>query len=146
MNDTVATKAQDTLTSATSPELAVVIGTRTVEYHQGQRSYTAPTGRTYDPSRPKRSERRKPLAKRPSTYGGAVEAPGQDVQEKAPDELVRVKPHGLPAARTVDAIVFPAERDAGVVGCDEAAVRDGDTVGVVLHRHPIDAWTGRTSL
>ena len=44
MNDTVATKAQDTLTSDTSPELAVVIGTRTVEYHQGQRSYTAPTG------------------------------------------------------------------------------------------------------
>ena len=70
MNDTVATKAQDTLTSATSHELAVVIGTRTVEYHQGQRSYTAPTGRTYDRSRPKRSERRNPLAKRPSTYGG----------------------------------------------------------------------------
>src|SRR6202020_2525100 len=69
MNDTVATKAQDTLTSATSPELAVVIGTRTVEYHQGQRSYTAPTGRTYDRSRPKRSNRQKPLAKRPSTYG-----------------------------------------------------------------------------
>ena len=65
MNDTVATKVQDTLTSATSPELAVVIGTRTVEYHQGQRSYTAPTGRTYDRSRPKRSERRNPLAKRP---------------------------------------------------------------------------------
>jgi hypothetical protein len=36
----------------------------------------------------------------------------------------------LPAARTVDAIVFPAGRDAGVVGCDEAAVGDGDTVGV----------------
>ena len=60
----------------------------------------------------------------------AVEAPGQHVQEKAADELVRVKPHRLPAARPVDAIVFPAERDAGVVGCDEAAVRDGDTVGV----------------
>src|SRR5208282_3291579 len=72
MNDTVATKAQDTLTSATSPELAVVIGTRTVEYHQGQRSYTAPTGRTYDRSRPKRSARRKPLAKRPS--GGSRSA------------------------------------------------------------------------
>src|SRR5271166_4103930 len=53
----------------------------------------------------------------------AVEALGQHVQEKAPDELVRVKPHRLPAARTV-AIVFPAERDAGVVGCNEAAVRD----------------------
>ena len=46
----------------------------------------------------------------------AVEASGQHVQQKAPDELVRVKPHRLPAARPVDAIVFPAERDAGVVG------------------------------
>ena len=46
----------------------------------------------------------------------AVEAFGQHVQEKAPDELVRVKPHCLPAAWTVDAIVFPAEGDAGDVG------------------------------
>jgi hypothetical protein len=60
----------------------------------------------------------------------AVEALGQHVQEKAPDELVRVKPHRLPTARAVDAIVFPAERDAGVVSCNEAAVGDGDTVGV----------------
>ncbi len=60
----------------------------------------------------------------------AVEAAGQHVEKKAADELVRVKPHGLPAARTVDAIVFPAEGDAGVVGRDEAAVRDGDPVGV----------------
>ena len=42
MNDTVATKAQDTLTSATSHELAVGIGTKVVGYHQGQRSQTAP--------------------------------------------------------------------------------------------------------
>src|SRR5215469_8785435 len=78
MNDTVETKAQDTLTSDTSRELAVVIGTRTVEYHQGQRSYTAPIGRTYDRSRPKRSNRQKPLAKRPSTYErhGRNESPG----------------------------------------------------------------------
>ena len=60
----------------------------------------------------------------------AVEAPGQHVQEKAPDELVRVKPHRLPAARAGDAIVFSAERDAGVVGCNEAAVRDRDAMGV----------------
>ncbi len=52
-----------------------MIGTRTVEYHQGQRSHTAPTGRTYDRSRPKRSERQKPLAKRPSTYDGGSPPP-----------------------------------------------------------------------
>ena len=60
----------------------------------------------------------------------AVEASGQHVEEKAPDELVRREPHRLPAVRTVDAVVFPAEGDAGVVGRDEAAVRDGDPVGV----------------
>ena len=33
-------------------------------------------------------------------------------------------------AAGVDAIVLPTERDAGVVGCNEAAVRDGDTMRV----------------
>jgi len=60
----------------------------------------------------------------------AVEAVRQHVQMKAADELVQVKPHCRPAVRPVDAIVLPAERDAGVVGCDEAAVGDGDTVRV----------------
>ena len=60
----------------------------------------------------------------------AVEALGQHVQQEAPDELVRVQPHRLPAARAVGAIVLPAERNRGVVGCNEAAVRDGDTVRV----------------
>src|SRR5207245_6646168 len=32
----------------------------------------------------------------------AVEALGQHVQQEAPDELVRVKPHRLPAARAAD--------------------------------------------
>jgi len=30
----------------------------------------------------------------------------------------------------VDAIVLPAERNRAVVGCNEAAVRDGDAMGV----------------
>src|SRR3974390_2948616 len=61
---------------------------------------------------------------------GWRQALGSPGQQKAADKLVRVKPHRLPTARTVDAIVLPPERDAGVVGCDEAAVRDGDTVGL----------------
>ena len=60
----------------------------------------------------------------------AVEALGQHVHQEAPDKLVRVKPHRLPAARAVDAIVLATERDAGVVGGNEAAVRDGDTMRV----------------
>src|SRR6516165_4508488 len=60
----------------------------------------------------------------------AVEALGQHVHQEAPDKLVRVKPHRLPAVRAGDAIVLPTERDAGVVGGNEAAVRDGDTMRV----------------
>src|SRR5246127_3406328 len=60
----------------------------------------------------------------------SVEAVGQHVHQEAPDKLVRVKPDGLPAARAADAIVLPTERDAGVVGGNEAAVRDGDTMRV----------------
>ena len=60
----------------------------------------------------------------------AVEAFWQHVHQEAPDELVRMKLHRPPAARAVNAIVFPAERDAGVVGCHEAAVRDGDTMRI----------------
>ena len=50
MNDMVATKAQDTLTFVMIPKLAAMIGTRAVEYHQGQRSYAAPKAGTYDHS------------------------------------------------------------------------------------------------
>jgi hypothetical protein len=60
----------------------------------------------------------------------AVEALGQHVHQEAPDKLVRVKPHGLPAARAVDAIVLPTEGNAGVVGGNEAAVRDGPQVAL----------------
>ena len=60
----------------------------------------------------------------------AMEAPGQYVQQEWPDELMRMQPHRLPARRAVGAVVLPAERDAGVVGCNEAAIRDGGTMGV----------------
>ena len=40
-----------------------------------------------------------------------MEALGQHVHQEAPDELVRVKPHRLPAAWAVDAIVLATERD-----------------------------------
>jgi hypothetical protein len=52
----------------------------------------------------------------------AVEALGQHVDQKTPDERVRAKPHRLPAVRAVDAIVLPAERNRAVFGCEEAGV------------------------
>ena len=70
MNDMVATKAQDTPTSVTSSQA------RRNDRDQGCRISSGPAvlcrtkGRTYDRSRPKRSDRRNPLAKRPSTYDG----------------------------------------------------------------------------
>ena len=70
-----------------------------------------------------------------------MEALGQHVHQEAPDKLVRVKPHRLPAARAVDTIVLATERDAGVVGGNEATVRDGDTMRVTgeIAQYPVDA-------
>ena len=60
----------------------------------------------------------------------AVEALRQHVQQEAPYELVRRERHGLPTVRACNAIVLPAERDAAIVGGEEAPVGDGDAVGV----------------
>jgi hypothetical protein len=76
----------------------------------------------------------------------AVEALGQHVQQEAPDELVRVQPHRLPAARAVAAIVLPAERNRVAVGCHEAAVRDGDTVRVTGEIAQDLFWSGERRL
>src|SRR5258707_15768967 len=60
----------------------------------------------------------------------AVEALGQHVHQETSYELVRVKPHGLPTTRARGAVVLPPGRNRAVVGCNEAAVRDGDAMGV----------------
>src|SRR5467141_2332964 len=54
---------------------------------------------------------------------------GQYVQQEAPDDLVGMKSHRLPAPLAVGAAVLPAERDAGVVGRNEAARRLPTRVG-----------------
>jgi hypothetical protein len=60
----------------------------------------------------------------------AVEAPWQDVDEEAPDELVGIERHGLVSAGPVDPVVLDPEGDAVGVGPDQAAVGDGDAVGI----------------
>ena len=60
----------------------------------------------------------------------AVEAARQDVDQEAADELVDGERHHLGPIAPVGAVVLPAEGHAGVVECDEAAVRDGDPVSV----------------
>jgi hypothetical protein len=56
------------------------------------------------------------------------------VPQEAPDELVRLKPHRFPAVGAVDAIILPTECNRLVVGCNEAAVRDGDPEAL---EHPL---------
>ncbi len=60
----------------------------------------------------------------------AVEAAWQHMQEKAPDELMRVERHGLVTLWPLDAVVLVFEGDAIRIGRDQAAVGDGDAMGV----------------
>ncbi len=63
-----------------------------------------------------------------SEVSNAMEAVGQGVEQEAPDELVRLQTHGLYG--TVVAIVLPGEPDMFVVAGLDAAVGDGDAMGV----------------
>ena len=60
----------------------------------------------------------------------AVETLGEDVAEEAADELADVERHGRVAAGSLDPIVLDLESDTSPVERDQAAVRDGDTVGI----------------
>ena len=60
----------------------------------------------------------------------AVEAVGEDVEEETADELIGCQCHDFRPVASFGAIVLPREGDAAVVEGDEAAVRDGDPVGV----------------
>lgn len=82
----------------------------------------------------------------------AVEAGGKQVQEKPPDELVRMKAHDLLAITCIAPIILPSEGNMVVIKFDDAAVGDGDAMGCIgrdrrapgpdrrkaaLHRRPI---------
>src|SRR5262245_22979180 len=81
----------------------------------------------------------------------AVEALGQDVHEEAANELARLQRHGFVPVRAFEAVVLVFERDAVRVGGDQAAVGDGDALGVAGQvGEPAlalrtDAWHRRTS-
>ena len=60
----------------------------------------------------------------------AVKATGQDMQEKAPDELVRGQCHGLVAITFFGAIVLPLEGNTALITGDQTAVGDRHTMGV----------------
>ena len=57
-----------------------------------------------------------------------MEAVGQDVEQEAADELVGTKGHHL--LLVVVAIILPAEADPAFGKTDQAAVGDGDAMGI----------------
>jgi hypothetical protein len=60
----------------------------------------------------------------------AVEAGGKHVKKKAADELARVKAHDLLAVATIATVVLPSEGNMVVIDINDAAVGDGNTMGV----------------
>src|SRR6516164_436240 len=76
----------------------------------------------------------------------AVETLGEDVAEEAADELADVERHGRVAAGSLDPIVLDLEGDALLVERDQAAVRDGDTVGVARQIGEHGLGTGERAL
>ena len=60
----------------------------------------------------------------------AMKTPRQHVDEEAADELVGGQGHGLVAITSFAAIVLPLKGDTVFVAGDEAAVADGDPMGI----------------
>jgi len=60
----------------------------------------------------------------------AMETLGQHVDEEPTDELAGVERHRRISAGAFDPVVLDLERNAPLVDCDQAAVRDGDAVRV----------------
>ena len=54
----------------------------------------------------------------------------QDMEQEAADELVRRERHDALPLRTIAAVVFVAEGDAGLVEPKQALVGDGDPMGI----------------
>ena len=59
-----------------------------------------------------------------------MEAAWQHVDQEAANELADIERHRRVSAGAFDPVILDLERDAPLVDCDQAAVRDGDAVGV----------------
>ena len=75
----------------------------------------------------------------------AVEPARQGVEKKAADELGRGQAHDLLAIPILDAVILPAKGDSVSISADQAAVRDGDAVGIAAQvgKHGLWATKGR---
>ena len=78
----------------------------------------------------------------------AVEAMWQDMEQEAADELMWRERHDALPLRTIAAVVFVAEGDAGLVERDQTPVRNGDPVGVArkIREHGLGAGERRSGI
>ena len=71
-----------------------------------------------------------PAAGKQAVVADAMEACGQYVHQETTDELVCRKRHDLVSFGTFEPVVLPFEGDTFLIMGDQAAVGDGDAVGV----------------
>src|SRR6195256_1657008 len=74
----------------------------------------------------------------------AVKTCWQDMDEEAAEELGGREPHDLLPRVAIDAVILVLERDAGAVAGKQAAVGDGDAVGIArqIGQHGLRAAEG----
>ena len=81
-----------------------------------------------------------------AVMANAVKACWQDMDEEAADELVGREPHDLLPRVAIDAVILVLERDAGAGAAagKQAAVGDGDAVGIArqIGQHGLGAAEG----
>src|SRR5258708_40149553 len=70
------------------------------------------------------------LAGEQTVVADAMKALWQYMHQEAADELGGIERHHLVSLGAFDAVILPLEGDAVVIERDQAAVRDGDTMGV----------------
>ena len=74
-----------------------------------------------------------------------MEAVGQDVEQEAADELVRIERHDAVTGLSVAPVIFPFEADTVPIEGDEAGIGDGDAMGIAgeIGEHGIGTGEGR---
>ena len=79
-----------------------------------------------------------------AVMANAVKAGWQDMDEEAADELILGEPHDLLPGAAIGAVILVFERDTIAVAGQQAAVGDGDAVGIArqIGQHGLRAAEG----
>ena len=78
----------------------------------------------------------------PAEMADADKSPGQNVQEKAPNELLGVQGHAF--LLVCGSVIFPAEGHFAILKADQPVIRDGNAVGIAAQvaQHLVRAAEG----